>query len=148
MNRRKLAIGVVFGVVILTAGIAAAVLGGSQQDPVAVPEILPSASASPTVVSEDSHDAYGEQSRIIKREELSSQPLISRLPYDTRFWSLVYDGTENGKYKVTALVYYVPGVNDPDKAVAKQRPFIEKYVAGSKQPAGTYTLEIRAQGRD
>lgn len=148
MSRWKLIIAVTVGGIILLAGIVATVFGGKSGQPVTAPEIIPSASASPIVEAGHSHDQFGKEAQVGKQQELGAQPLIKRLPYDTRYWSLVYDGVEQGKYKITGNVYYTPGVEDPAPIIAKQRPFIERYVRGSGQPADSYTLDIKAVGRD
>lgn len=145
MSRKKLIIGGLVSLVILLAGSVVLLLNGSNEMPrPVVNDPLPSATPESEEVA---HREVSGEARAAKKTEIKRNPLLQRLPHDTPFWTLEYQGVADGRYQVAAVVYYSPGQN-PEAKIAQQRPFIERFITGTGQPAGTYQVRYSSKRID
>lgn len=107
--------------------------GGAPVGPVASPSLLPSPSPVPTKVARADDDQG-----IARFKQL--YPIGEKLPYANNFWRITIAGApKDGKLPLRVAIRVKPG-QDAAALTARQKPFVEKWVAGTGQPAGTYTL--------
>lgn len=109
---------------------------GDRPDPVqsVPPSVVPSTSPSPleaTVYEENIEDA----------EE--KNPVVAQVPKQTPYWraELLGSGRQDGKIVIDVTVYVKPG-QDKQRAIERQRPYVERWLKGIGQRAGTYVLKI------
>lgn len=104
------------------------------------PTAEPSASESPHHEADGPHFHLGIEDVMAFERETAENPLLSRLPHDTPYWSLEFRGTVGGTWLVRAVIHGDDS-QTRDQMIAAQRPHIEAFVAGTGQRAGSYTLE-------
>lgn len=147
MSRKRLLAGVGIATVLALLALSVVLFAAKRPGtPAAVPSILPSPSLSP--VGGRFHDEVSGEASSAKQSEVQRNPVLSRLPRDTRFWSLQFEGIEGGKYVLQAYVYVSSSGEAAEREAAEQRRYIEQFIRSTGQPDGTYVLRLQATGRD
>lgn len=130
-------ISVVVSLLIAVSVISLVVLLGKKSAP---SRTNPDASTTPPATTTAPPGDNDKQVLDQRNAEVASNPLLSKLPHDTAYWSVSYGGVRDSKYVITATVYVHPG-QDGTATVSKQKPFIESYLSSSGQTAGTYLVD-------
>lgn len=128
---------------VLIAVVVILLLSQSSKKP--APEVLPSSSPSVSPTASPAGNAVeidGEDIKSFgsKQQEVSDNPLLQKIPTANVHWALTFDGIQEKKYLVKATVFYGPK-EKPQSKIDQQRPFIERFITDTGQPAGTYTVE-------
>lgn len=139
-KRRLIVIAAVGSVFLLTVIIVVILFAGRKPAPSPPPAVFEtSPSASPDEPAEG--DARAEAANLAEGE---ANPILRAVPYRTGYYRLTFDGVENDKYIVRAIIYINDG-EDGQAEIEKQKPFIIDYLRRSGQQDGTYTVVYEAQ---
>jgi hypothetical protein len=145
--KRALVVGAIVAALVVVSTIA--VLFGRPGRTTKVTEpTAPTAESSPgqTPVATESLSPEEAQEEARERQIAAyvGQPILKALPHRNDFWSLEYVGSENGVYRLSAIVYYTPGTDDPQQKIEQQKPHILGFIRNTRQPEGTYSVTYRA----
>lgn len=130
------------------AAITALVLTMTSRDDASRP--APEATASPPAPSASPDPSLPPAAERVYEENIESledaNPVVARVPKQTPYWrvELLGSGRRDGKLVLDATVYVKPG-GDKQRAIQKQRPFIEGWLKEIGQAPGTYVLDMRTE---
>lgn len=149
MSKKRLLVIFIAIIVVLLVGAALLILQNGERpapavsSPSTTPSPTVSGSPSPTELPNVHSNSEGEHAA-----ETAANPILRALPYQNSYWSIDLGGSRKGKYVVEAVIFYHPGVDDPNQKIEQQKPYIQQFLDSTGQPSGTYEVEYTAEYKE